>query len=68
MYTTDALVLEHKRQMRELRRELKAATRGLRAEARRMNSTLSECRRQWAVTPPKPKRTPLPLRILSFLF
>lgn len=68
MYTTDALVLEHKRQMRELRRELKTATRGLRDEARRMNSVLSECRRQWAVTPPKPKRTPLPLRILSFLF
>jgi hypothetical protein len=68
MYSTETLVLEHKRQMRELRREIKEATRNRRAETRRMNGVLAECRRQWAVERPKPKRTPLPLRILSFLF
>ncbi|MCK9239390.1 hypothetical protein [Desulfocurvus sp.] len=68
MYSTEALVLEHKRQMRELRRELKEATRNRRAEARRMNGVLAECRKQWVVERPKPKRTPLPLRVLSFLF
>lgn len=68
MYSTDELVKKHQRQMQSLRRELDATARKRRSERRNLDMELSDFRKQWAIHPPKPKRTPLPLRVLSILF
>ncbi len=68
MYTTDALIREHQRQMRQLRKELDSSARQVREGQQRLDDDFDAFRKRWVYEPPKPKKTPLPLRILSILF
>lgn len=68
MYSTESLIREHRRQMRLLDRELDASARQVRAGARRIEEEYDTFRKRWNYEPPKPKKTPLAMRILSILF
>lgn len=68
MYSTERLVKAHQQKMRMLRKESAAAERKMRLQEQRLDEQLDEQRKHWRYEPPKPKRTPLPMRILSILF
>lgn len=68
MYSTEELVKEHRKQMQQLRKEMSAAQRKMRLQEQLRDDYLHTQRKNWRYEPPKPKKTPLPMRILSILF